>query len=290
MIGNYCRSRAASFASYVVAFFNTIAVLSGYLSFVLCDFLRVKPGIPDPELYEDDISLGIFCTADDEDVASEVNQSDTLWQVAKVFGVTSLILGLLGTIMCYVVMIMPRILLRTTKTAELVWHCLSAFCCLAALLEVWVLLPYASEVCSTDGNQCRPGNGTFLLALSFVLYFLSAMIVEMWIAPTSLNEKHNGAEIRRNVNDNAASPPQQPIPYGVDTYDVFSPTVISNVSSITGASAFLQMEVDSVGRALEQQEKSESEKSWTGFTMNQDPNSIWQKNIEPVRKFYIFLL
>jgi len=105
-----------------------------------------------------------------------------------------------------------------------------------------------------------------------------------------LNEKHNGAEIRRNVNDNAASPPQQPIPYGVDTYDVFSPTVISNVSSITGASAFLQMEVDSVGRALEQQEKSESEKSWTGFTMNQDPNSIWQKNIEPVRKFYIFLL
>lgn len=270
---------------YLVGFTSTLALVTSYLSFLLCDFLRTSTTNPDPENYLNVQSLGIFCintssSRSDTDIGGDGSNNSslydydtdsTLWKIAKILGMTSLLLGLLGTLLSYGICMCPNVLLKllcctndqnqkVTRRANLIWHCISAFQCIAAVMEIWALLPYASDVCSASGTgsarYCVPGSGTYLLGISFVLYFVAALVVELTDVPldlnhvNSLNQKQSSREIieanRKRMKELKSKhqqvdhkPPQS---IGVHHRDRDGLSVLSNVSSITGASGLFQME------------------------------------------------
>ena len=242
------RTRPRSLNGCVIALLTLLALLTSYLSFVLCDFMRVTEAQPDPDTYNEPIKVGLFCHADADD--NSLDTDTVLWQAAKILGITSLMLGLIDTLTVCTVLILPHVCLKTAKSADLTWHCMSAFSCIAAILEVWALLPYASDVC--DGaNVCETGSGTWLLGFSFLFYFVSAVLVELTVPPAD-HLKNNATDANDNSNPQGGRGPpvqyelgQGPPRNGSDLpgFDIYSQSGYSNVSSITGASAF-QMAIE----------------------------------------------
>jgi len=242
--------------------------------------MRVTEAQPDPETYNEPIKLGLFCHAEsssssssDGDGGADDDGLDTdsvLWQTAKILGITSLMLGLIDTLTVCTVLILPNICLKNAKSADLTWHCMSAFSCIAAILEVWALLPYASDVC--DGaNVCETGSGTWLLGFSFLFYFVSAVLVELTAPPVDHLKQQGGSGHGNNnkQGNNRGLPMEHEFGQhgpsarnndGTDLpgFDIYSQSGYSNVSSITGASAFQQVieEVDgTIAAAVKADEK-----------------------------------
>ena len=215
---------------------------------MFCDFLRARPNGTDPDLYDDAQSLGIFCPNDDfqmpvnnlMDGYDELDTDSDLWKIAKLLGITSLLLGLIGCLVCFGLLLFPNVILRNAQKTELIWHCLSLNQCIAAIMEIWALLPYASDVCTSF--KCSPGVGTYLLGVSFIFYFLTSLMIELSDPPFAVNSSRELIEANRQrmlMEEEKQNKPPQSI-----GSHMFSPSVVSNVSSITGASVFLHMELN----------------------------------------------
>lgn len=248
--------------SCLVSFLVTLALLTSYLSLVLCDFLRVEAS--GEEDSTEKLELGIFCSVkEDPDSGYNYDTDSSLWKIARALSVMSLLLGLAASLISYSISIVPKLTMRNQDCGNMIWHCLSAFCSISAVLEVWALLPYASGVCSYSNESvsqsCHPGSGTYLLGLSFVFYFLAAFVVELTEPPVQSYVDSNRdvmvKEEEKNKSDDIV---------GVDIYDVYSPSVTSNVSSITKETVFLQMEkqlrdtLENIDEDLEEQRKVDS--------------------------------